>query len=157
LKVKIYKTIILPVSLYGCETWSLTLREEHRLMVFENRVLRRIFGPTRDELTGEWRKLHSGELCNLYSSSDIIRQIKSRKMSSAGHVARRGEVRNMYRVLVGKPKGKRPLGRPRRRWEGGIKMDLGEIGWGGMEWIHLAQDRDRWRALVKLRVLAPRS
>jgi hypothetical protein len=133
LKVKIYKTIILPVVLYGCETWSLTLREEHRLRVFENRVLRRIFGPTRDEVTGEWRKLHNGELHNLYSSADIIRQIKSRRMRCTGHVARMGEGRNVYRVFVGKPEGKRPLERPRRKWEDGIKMDLGEIGW-----IHLA-------------------
>jgi hypothetical protein len=131
LKVKIYKTIILPVVLYGCETWSLTLREEHILRVFENRVLR-IFGPTRDEVTGEWRKLHSGELHDLYSSPDIIRQIKSRRMRWAGHVARMVEGRNLYRVLVGKPEGKRPLRRPRRRWEDGIKMDLEETGWGGV-------------------------
>jgi hypothetical protein len=161
LKVKIYRTIILPVVLYGCETWSLTLREEHRLRVFENRVLRRICGPTRDEVTAEWRKLHNGELRNLYSSPDILRQIKSRRMRWAGHVARMGEGRNVYRVVVGKPDGKRPLGRRRRRWENGIKMDLGEIGWGGVEWIHLAQDRDCWRAVVSavmnLRVLAPRS
>jgi hypothetical protein len=130
-KVKIYKTIILPVVLYGCETWSVTLREEHRLRVFENRVLRGMFGPKRDEVKGERRKLHSGELHNLYSSPDIIRQIKSRRMRWAGHVARVGEGRNMYRVLVGKPEGKRPLERPRRRWEDGIKTDLREIGWGG--------------------------
>jgi hypothetical protein len=97
----------------------------------------------------------------LYSSPDIIRQIKSRRMRWAGHVACMGGRRNVYRVLVGKPEGKRPLERPRRGWEDGIKMDLGEIGWGGVEWIHLAQDRDRWRAVVNavmnLRVLAPRS
>jgi hypothetical protein len=107
--LKIYNTIILPVVLYGCETWSLTLREEHRLRVFENRVLRRIFGPTRDEVTGEWRKLHSGELHNLYSTPDIIRQIKSRRMRWAGHVARMREGRKVYRALVGQPKGKRPF------------------------------------------------
>jgi hypothetical protein len=161
LEVKIYKTIILPVVLYGRETWSLTLREEHRLRVFENRVLRGIFGPKRDEVTGEWRKLHSEELHNLYSSPDIIRQIKSRRMRWAGHVARMGEGRNVYMVLVGKPEGKRPLERPRRRWEDGIKMDLRKIGLGGVEWIHLAQDRDSCRAVVNavmnLRVLAPRS
>jgi hypothetical protein len=89
-EVKIYKTIILPVVLCGCETWSLTLREEHRLRGFENRVLRGIFGPWRDEVTGEWRKLHNGELHNLYSSPDIIRQIKSRRVRWAGHVARMG-------------------------------------------------------------------
>jgi hypothetical protein len=115
-KVKIYKTIILPVVLYGCETLSLTLREERRLRVFENRVLRRIFGPKRDEVTGEWRKLHNEELHILYSSPDIIRQVKSRRMRWAGHVARMGEDRKLYKVLVGKPEGKIPLGRPRRRW-----------------------------------------
>jgi hypothetical protein len=96
-----------------------------------NRVLRRIFGPKRDEVTGQWRKLHSGELHNLYSSPDIIRQIKPRAVRWAGHVARMREGRNVYRVLVGKPEGKGPLERPRRRWEDGIKMDLREIGWGG--------------------------
>jgi hypothetical protein len=105
--------------------------------------------------------LHIGELHNFYSSPDIIRQIKSRRMRWAGHVARMGEGRNLYRVLVGKPEGKRPLGRPRRRWVDGIKMDLEEIGSGVVERIHLAQDRDRWRAVVNavmnLRVLAPRS
>jgi hypothetical protein len=129
--------------------------------VFENRVLRGIFGPKRDEVTGKWRKLHSGELHNLYSSSDIIRQIKSGRMRWVGHVERMGEGRNEYRVLMGKPEGKRPLERPRLRWEDGIKMDLREIGWGSVEWIHLAQDRDRWRAVVNavmnLRVLALRS
>jgi hypothetical protein len=133
----------------------------HRLRVFENRVLRRIFGHKKDEVTGERRKLHSGELHNLYSSPGIIRQIKSRRMRWAGQTARMGEGRNVYRVLVGKPEGKRRLERPRRRWEDGIKMNLREIGWEGVEWIHLAQDRDRWRAVVNavmnLRVLAPRS
>jgi hypothetical protein len=132
------KTIILPVVLYGRETWSFTLREEHRLRVFENRVLRRIFGPKKDEVTGEWRKLHNEELHNLYSSPDIIRQVKSRQMRWAGHIARMGEERNVYRVLMGKPEGKRPLGRPRRRWEDGIRMDLREIGLGSVDWIQLA-------------------
>jgi hypothetical protein len=111
IKVRIHKTIILPVLLYGCETWSLTLREEHRLRVFENRVLR-IFGPKRDEETGDWRKLHNEELHNLYSSPSIIRVIKSRRMRWAGNVTRMGEKRNAYGILVGKPEGKRPLGRP---------------------------------------------
>jgi hypothetical protein len=127
-KVKIYKTIILPVVMYGCETWSLTLREEHRLRVFENRVLRRIFEPMWDKVTGEWRKLHSEELHNLYSSPYIIRQIKSRQMRWAGHMAHVGEERKVYKVLVGKPEGKRPLRRPRHRWEDGIRMDLRKIG-----------------------------
>jgi hypothetical protein len=109
---------------------TLLIKEEHRLRVFENRVLRRIFGPKRDEVTGEWRKLHSGDLHDLYSSPDIIRQIKSRRMRWAGHVARMGEGRNVYRVLVGNSEGKRPLEIPRRRWEDGIKMDLREIVWG---------------------------
>jgi hypothetical protein len=148
LKVKIYKIIILPVVFYGCEAWSLTLREDHRLRVFENRVLRRLFGPKRDKVKGEWRKLHNGEVHNLYSSRDIIRHIKSRVMRWEGHVACMGEGKNVFRVLVGKPKGKRPLERPRCRWEDGLKMDLREIGWGDVEWIHLAQDRDHWRAVV---------
>jgi hypothetical protein len=99
-KVKMYKIIILLVVLYGCETWSLTLKEEHRLRVFENRVLRRIFGPKRDDVTGEWRKLHSEERHNLYSSPDIVKQIKSRRMRWAEHVAHMGEERKLYRVLV---------------------------------------------------------
>jgi hypothetical protein len=147
-KVKIYKTIILPVVLYGCETWSVTLREEHRLRMFENRVLRRIFGPKRDEVTGEWRKLHIWETHNLYSSPDIIRQIKSRREGCAGHVARMGEVRKVYEVLVGKVEERRPLERPRHRWENGIRIDLREVGWESVERIHLARDRDLWRSYV---------
>jgi len=134
--------------LYGCETWSLTLRKERRMRVFEKRVLRRIFGPKRDELTGEWRKLHNEELNNLYSSPNIVRVIKSRRMRRAGHVARMGKRRGVYMVMVEKPEGKRPLGRPRHRWEDNIKMDLQGVGCGGMDWIELAQDRDKWRALV---------
>jgi hypothetical protein len=117
--------------------------------VFVNRVLRRIFGPKRDEVTGEWRKLHNEELHNLYSSSNLIRMVKSRRMRWAGHVARMGETRNAYRILMGKPERKRPLRRPRRRWVHNIQIDLTEIGWGSMDWIDLAQDRDNWRALVK--------
>jgi hypothetical protein len=129
--------------------------------MFENVILRRMFGPKRDEVKGECRKLHNEELHILYSSPNIVRQIKSRKIKWAGNVARMREEKNVYRVLMGKPEGKRPLERPRRRWEDGIRMDLREIGWGSVDWIHLAQDRDRWRALVNtvmnLRVLAPRS
>jgi len=142
--------IILPVVLYGCETWSLTLREEPRLRVFENRVLRRVFGPKRDEVTGEWRKLHNEELSNLYSLPNIVRVVKSRRMRWTRHVARMGEGRGVHRVLVGKPEGKRPLGRPRRRWEDNIKMDLQEVRGGCGDWMELAQDRDRWRALVSM-------
>jgi hypothetical protein len=139
-KVKIYKTIILPVVLYECETWSLTLRKEHRLRVFEDRVMRRIFGPKRDDVTRECRKLHNEELHNLFSSQNIIRQIKSRRMRWAGHVARMEEEIKLYKVLVGKPEGKRPLGRPRHRWEDGIRMDLTEIGlgvWIGFDWLRI--------------------
>jgi hypothetical protein len=139
LKIKIYKTVILPVMLYGCEAWSLTLGEEHRLRVFENRVLRRIFGPKREE-DGLWRKLHNGELHSLYSSPNIVRVIKSRRMIWASHVAPMGEGRD-----VGRPAGRRPLGRPRRRWEDNIKMDLSETGIDGANWIRLAQDRVQWR------------
>jgi hypothetical protein len=117
----------LPVVPYGCETWSLTFREEHRLRVFENRVLRKIFGPKRDE-DGSWRKLHNDELHDLYSSPNIVRVIKSWKMRWAGHVTRMGEGRGAYRVLVGRPEGKRPLRRPRRRWDDNIKLDLRETG-----------------------------
>ncbi|KAJ4443327.1 NADH dehydrogenase Fe-S protein subunit 1 ndufs1 [Periplaneta americana] len=150
LKVRIYKTVTLLVVLYGCETWTLTLREEHRLREFENKVLRKIFRVKRDEVTGEWRKLHNAELHALYSSPDIIRNIKSRRLRWAGHVARMGESRNAYRVLVGRPEGKIPLGRPRRRWEDNIKMDLREVGYDDRDWINLAQDRDRWRAYVRV-------
>jgi hypothetical protein len=128
--------------------WSLTLREEYRLRVFENRVLRRIFGPKRDEVTGGWRKLYNEELHGLYSSPSIVRMIKARRMRWAGHVARMGEVSGAYNILVGRPEGRRPLGRPCSRWEDNNNMDLREIGFGDVDWIHLAQDRDRWRALV---------
>jgi hypothetical protein len=125
---KLEALTILPVVLYGCETWSLTLRKEHKLRAFENRVLRRIFGPKKDGVTGGWRKLHNEELHNLYSWPSIIRIIKSRRMRWAGHVARMGEKRNLYRLLVGNPEGKRPLGRSRCRWMDNIKMNLLEIG-----------------------------
>jgi hypothetical protein len=147
LKIKTYKTVILQVVLYGCETWSLTLREEHRLRVFENRVLRRIFGPKSEE-DGSWRKLHNDEIHNLYSSPNIVRVIKSRRMRWAGHVACMGEGRGVYRVLVGRPEGKRSLGRPKHRWEDNIKMDLGEIEIDGANWIRLAQNRFRWRTFL---------
>ena len=148
LKLYYHRTVILPVVLYGCETWSLTLREERKLRVFESMVLRRIFGPRRDEVTGEWRRLHNEELSDLHSSPNIVRVLKSRRMRWAGHVARMGEERGVYRVLMGKPEGKRPLGRPRRGWVDNIRTDLQEVGCGYMEWIGLAQDRDRWRTLV---------
>jgi hypothetical protein len=111
-------------------------------------VLRRIFGPKRDEVTGEWRKLHNEELRDLYSSPSIIRIIKYRKMRWVGHFERMGEKRNAYRLLEVKPEGKRPLGRPRRRWVDNIRIDLGEVGWGDVDWIGVAQDRNRWRAVV---------
>ena len=150
LKIKIYRTIILPVVLYGCETRSLTLREERtrRLRVFENRVLRRVFGLKRDEVTGEWRKLHYEELSDLYSLTNIVRVVKSRRMRWVGHVARMGEGRGVHRFLERKPEGKTPMRRPRRRWEDNIKTDLQEVGGGSGDWMELAQDRDRWRALV---------
>jgi hypothetical protein len=116
LKDKIYKTNIFACVFYGCETWSLTLREERRLRVFENRVLRRIFGPKRDEVTEEWRKLHNEKLNDLYSSPTFVRAIKSRIMRLARHVARILERRGVYRILMGKLEGKRPLGRTRRSW-----------------------------------------
>jgi hypothetical protein len=109
--------------------------------VFENRVLRRVFGPKRDEVTGEWWNLHNEELNDLYSLPNIVRVFKSRRMRWAGHVARMGEERGVHMVLVGKPEGKRPLGRPRRRWVDNIKMGVEEVGSGCGDWIVLAQDR----------------
>jgi len=124
IKIKIYRTIILPVILYGCDTLSLTLTEERRLRVSENRVLRRMFGTTRNEVTGEWRRLHNEELNDLYFSTNFIRAIKSKRIRWAGHVVRTGEKRGAYRMLVGTCEGKRPLVRPRHRWEDNIKMGL---------------------------------
>jgi hypothetical protein len=122
------------------------LREEHRLRVFENRVLRRIFGPEREE-DGSWRKLDNDELHRPYSSLNIVRVIKSRRVRWAGNVALIGEERGVYRVLVGRPEGKRPLGRPRRRWEDNIKLDLRETGIDGANWIRLAQYGVEWGLL----------
>jgi hypothetical protein len=131
------QNIIFPVILYGYETWSLTLREEHRLRVFENEVLRRIFGPKRVDVTWGWRKLHNEELHNLYSSPNIIRMMESRRIRWVGHVARMGEQRNAYRILVGKPEGKRPLRRPRRGWWIILKLILKRyrMGWC---WLNLS-------------------
>jgi hypothetical protein len=155
-KIKIHRILILPVVFfYGYETWLLTLREESRLRVFENMVLRRIFGPKRDEVTGEWRRLHNKELHALYCSPDNKWVIKSKSLRWAGHVARMGRVReregekeSVYRALVGKPEGRRPLGTRRRRWEDNIKMDFREVGWMGIDWTNLARNMDRWQAVV---------
>ena len=116
--------------------------------MFESGVLRRIFGPKNDEVTGEWGKLHNEELNDMYSSPNIFRMIKSKRMRWAVHVAHLGERRGVCRILMEKPEGKRPLGRHRRRWEGNVKLDLQEVGCGGMDLIELVQDRDRWRARV---------
>jgi len=137
-KTEIYRPRILSVVMYGCETRSLTLKKESCLRVFKNRVLRRVFGPKRNEVTGVWRKLPNEKLNDLYSSLDILRAIKSRRMRWAGHVVRMGGRRAACRVLVGKPEGKKPLGRPRHRWENNIKMVLQEVGCEGMDWIDLA-------------------
>ena len=126
---------------------SLTLREESRLRVFENRILRRIFGPKRHE-NGEWRRLHNEELHSLYRSPNIVRVIKSRKLTWAGHVARMEEGRSGFKILTGKTTGKLPLGRPRRRWDDIIRMDLDEIGNNARNWVDSAQDRNYWKALV---------
>jgi len=120
----------LPLVLYGCETWLLTLREECRLRVFENRVLRRIFRPKKNKVTGEWRKLYNEELTDLYSTPNIIWLRKSRRMRWAGCVALMGERRGAYRVSVWKPEGKKPPVKPRHRWKDNIKMDMQEVGWG---------------------------
>jgi hypothetical protein len=123
------------------------LREENGLRVFENRVLRKIFGPKMEE-DGSWRKLRNDEHHSLYSSPNIVKVIKSRRMRWMGHVARMGEGRGIYRVLVGRPECKRPLGRPRHSWEDNIKLHIREIGIDGSNWIQLAQYRVRWRAFV---------
>ena len=136
LKIKIYKTIILPVVLYGCETWSLTLREECRLMVFENRTLR----------------LHNEELHSLYRSFNIVRAIKSRRLRWAGHIGRMEDVRSVFKIWTGKAAGKRPLGRPRRRSKDNIRMDHKEIGISLGNWVDLAQESYYWRALVNVAV-----
>jgi hypothetical protein len=141
IKNKIYRAVNLPNVLYGYESWSLTMREEYRPRVFENRVLRRIFGTKRVEVTREWRrKLHNEEINDLHTSPNVIRVIKSRGMRWAGYVARMGERRCVYRVLVGKPDGNRPLGRTRLRREYNIKMDLLECGvdmWTGSSWMKI--------------------
>jgi hypothetical protein len=123
------------------------LGEEQRLRVFKNREPRKMFGPKREE-DGAWRKLHDDEIHRLHSSPNIVRVIKSRRIKWAGHVTRMGEGRGVYRVLVGRPDGKRPLGRPRRRWEDNIKMDLRKIGIDGSNWIQLAQDGVQWRTFL---------
>ena len=138
--------IVVPVVLYGCETWSLTLRKESRLRVFENKILRRIFGPQRDE-NGDWRRLHNEKFHSLYRSPNRVRVIKSRRLRWAGHVARMEEGRSAFKILTGISTGKRLLGSPRIRWQENIRMDLEKIDqWGN--WVDLAQDRDYWRALV---------
>jgi hypothetical protein len=141
LKIKIYRTIILPVVLYGCEAWSPSLREERRLRVSESRVLRRVFGPKRDEVTGNGENYTIRSLMICGAGGKI-------KMRWAGHVALMWEGRVVHRVLVGKSEGRRPLGRPRRRGEDNIKRDLQEVGGDCGNWMELAQDRDRWRTLV---------
>jgi hypothetical protein len=156
-KLNYTKLYFLSVS-YGYETWSLTLRKENRLRLSEDTVLRRMFESKREE-DKSCRKLHNDELHSLHYSPNFVKVIKSRRMRWAGHVARMGEGRNVYRILVGRPEGKKPLRRPKRKWEDNIKMDLREIGIDGVNWIRLAQDWIRWRAFVdivmKLRVPAP--
>jgi hypothetical protein len=136
----------LTVVLYGCETWSLTLKEKHRLKVFENRVLRRVFGPKSDEGTDDWVRLHNEELHALYFSPNII-QVRKSRMIWARRVARMEEMRGAYRFSMGKFNGKKPLGLPSRKLEDNIKMVLQEVGWG-IDWIDLIQDRVRLRVLV---------
>ena len=147
MKIKIYKTIILPVVLYGCETWSLTLREESRLRVFENRMLRRIFGPNMND-NGEWRRLHNEKLNSLYRSPNIVKVIRSRRLRLLGHVATMKEERRALNILTCIPAEKRSLGRNRCTWEDKIRMDIKEIGINTRNWLHSAQDRDYWKALV---------
>jgi hypothetical protein len=144
----IYRTTILTMVLYECETWLLTLREKCRLRVFENRVLKKVFGPKRDEVTGECRKLHNEELNDLYTLPNIVWLVKSRRMRWTRHVARMGKDRGVHRMFMGKPEEKSPLGRQKGRWKDNIKIDLQEVGGSRGDWMELDQDRDRWRALV---------
>jgi hypothetical protein len=140
-KIKIYKTLILPFVLYGCETWSPTQKEEHRLRVFENRVLRRIFGPVREEVAGACRRVDIVELNNLY----IL--VESRWMRCVGHVAFMGEMRNAYKIFIRKHERKRPHGRARHRWEVNISMDLREMGckmWTGFIWLRIGSNDRLW-------------
>jgi hypothetical protein len=156
LKTKIlHYTKILPAVLCGFETWSLTLKEEHTLREIEKMMLRRIFGPKKNEVTGSWGKLHNEELHNLHSSPSVIRMVKSRRMILAGHVARLGEKRNAYRILVGNPEGKKPLGRPRLRCVGNIKQDLREIKWDGVDCFDPAQNRNKWRSVLNIVMILP--
>jgi len=148
MKIKIYGTIILPVVLYGCETWWLTLTGECRLGVSENSVLRTIFGPKRDVVKWEWRRLHTEELNDLYFLPNIIQAIKLRRMTWVGYAACKEERRGACRVVVVKPEEQTPLGKPRRRWEDNIKKDLQEAKWVDMDWIDLAQDRETRQTLV---------
>jgi hypothetical protein len=145
IKIEIYRSVILPVVLYECETWSLTLREGHRLRVFESRMLRKIFGPTKEVVTGDWRKLY-----NVYSSRNIIWVTKLRRMEWVGNVTRMGQKRNIYRVSVEKPEAKRPLRRPSHTWEDNIELDLNEMEWDGLDWIPLSQARGQQWAFVKM-------
>jgi hypothetical protein len=138
LKIKTYRTIILLDVLYGCKTLLFILREEHKLRVYENSALRRIFWPWRDKVIGKWRKLHNEELCDMYPSPNTVQMIKSRRMKWVGHVTYMGERRGIYRVLVGKAEGKRPLGRPRHRWDDNIKMDLQELSSSSSFSLHLS-------------------
>jgi len=142
LKINLYRTIILPVVLYGFETWLLTLREECRLRVLS------IFGCKRDKVRREWRKIHNEELHDLYSSPNSLRAIKSRRMRWVGQVVHMGEKEGTCWIFWGKPQRKRPFGRPRLRLEDNIKMNLQEVRCGVMDWIELAHDGERCRALV---------
>jgi hypothetical protein len=143
-----YTIIILPLVLYWCETWSLVLEEKRRLRVFENKVLRRIYGPKGDGVRGDRRKLHKEKFNDLYCTPNTFRAIKLRIMGWAELVVRMRKRKGVYRVVVGIPEGQKPIGRPGRRWKDIIKMDFQDVGYGGMEWIDLAQDRDRWQAFL---------
>ena len=142
--------------IYGYTLFEVTLREESRLSVFENRILRRILELKRDE-NGEWRRFHSKELHSLYRSPNIVRVITSIRLRWAGYVARREEGRSAFKILTGKPTGKRPLGRPRRRWEDNIRMELEEIDVNAGNWVDSAQEKNYWRVLFEYGIETPSS
>jgi hypothetical protein len=143
-KTDIDKTVVFPLVFHGCESWPVTFSEDCGLMAFKNRVLSGMLGTKKEEVTGGWTELYNVEHHTLYFSPNIFRVIKSRRMRWVGHVAHMVYKRYEYRIFIGKPEGRRPLGRSGNWWEDNIKVDLEEIQWEDVDWIYLAKDRDQW-------------